>query len=96
MDIYFIGFENIHFFDFFNFIYDNSPLLTWSTQALLQRGDLGIYLPLNFLKVKIIKCKENPISVELSQETRTETRISNFNLKEDLVRFFFKNCKEKY
>ena len=26
MDIYFIGFENIHFFDFFNFIYDNSPL----------------------------------------------------------------------
>ena len=26
MDIYFIGFENIHFFEFFNFIYDNSPI----------------------------------------------------------------------
>ena len=29
MDIYFIGFENIHFFDFFDFIYDNGwPLIS--------------------------------------------------------------------
>ena len=31
------------------------------------------------------KCKENPISVEISQEIRTETHISNFDLKGDLV-----------
>ena len=27
MDIYFIGFENIDFFEMFYFIYDNSPLI---------------------------------------------------------------------
>ena len=59
-------------------------------------------MPLNFLKVKIIENVkkilevngEKRLALKCSQEIRTETRISNFNLKGDLVRNFLKKCKE--
>ena len=64
MDIYiFLGFENIPFFDFFNFIYDNSPLKVFD-----------VIYPFAFHDVKLNKLDANLldfvayISVELVVE----------------------------
>ena len=47
-----------------------------SSQARIQRGDLGIYLPSIFWKLM----EKTRLALKFSQEIRTETRISNINL----------------